>query len=67
MKDRIFIVGPPRGNPTDRVHVVARTRHREPLLDIYIADDYEEIGREDSLEAAKAMARQHGAVRPTVI
>ena len=65
MKKRIFIIGP--AYDTDTLYIIASTTHKDALLNIYQADRYEEIGSATSYKKAEAIAKRHGAKRPTTI
>lgn len=67
--NRIFIIAPTDEGVAvgDTLHVVASTKCRDSLLDIYQTDRYEEVGRFGSKAIAVKFAKRLGAKRPTVI
>jgi hypothetical protein len=67
MKTRIFIIAPTGQNDDDHIHHVCKTNSSGSLLDIYGADEYEEIEDRLSLKGAINLAKKLGAKRPTVI
>jgi hypothetical protein len=69
MKHRIFIIGPTEDGKDlgDTLYIVAKTTHRDSLLDIYQTDRYQEIFRTGNVNQAIQAAKKEGAKRPTII
>jgi hypothetical protein len=67
MKTRIFIIAPNGYNEDDHIHHICRTNASGSILDIYGADEYEEIEDRLTLKEAINLAKKLGEKKPTVI